>query len=333
MSGSFRPWGHLPRVLNHVKPRAWSLLGCLSTEERCLSAWRLIRAVHSLHSLTLLEIDDGANRYATAAAQLRLERRNELLANGGSAAAIQSHTLFEPYGKIVEAADQFVASASEDVVLDISSLPKRFFFPLLRRLLGAGSVRTLAVTYTEGARYGDIPLSEDAEPVTSLPLFPPRFPEPPVDALVVGLGFQPLGLAEILEGTETQAIHLLFPVSSEPANHRRVWEFLRELTDTLPVGARQAPTFVAPLDAPDVFDRLVAISDNMGRYANMAPYGPKPMSLAMALAAATADWPVYYTQPRVYRPDYTIGIREIGGVAATYVYLIRLDGRNLYTRP
>jgi len=82
---------------------------------------------------------------------------------------------------------------------------------------------------------------------------------------------------------------------------------------------------VHALDTSDAFDRICDITDN-GKYTSvLAPYGPKPISLAIALFAIETGAPVYYTQPNYYSPDYSTGIKE------TYAYWIKKDGINLYT--
>jgi hypothetical protein len=191
----------------------------------------------------------------------------------------------------------------------------------------------VVVAYTSAERYPTVPISEDVEGVSHLPLYPPRYPETPVDALVVGLGYQPLGLKQILDDVHSAPVHLLFPYARDPENQQSIWKVLLSLEEVIPERARRPPTFVSPLDTSEIFDFLVGIGDGLSRYLSLAPFGPKPMSLAMSLAAAAADWPVYYSQPRVYRPDYSIGVATIDGSPATNLYCVRLNGRDLYTVP
>jgi hypothetical protein len=50
----------------------------------------------------------------------------------------------------------------------------------------------------------------------------------------------------------------------------------------------------------------------------------------MAIFASKYDVPVYYTQPRLYYPDYSIGIEKKDGVASVNAYCIVVKGRKLY---
>jgi hypothetical protein len=56
------------------------------------------------------------------------------------------------------------------------------------------------------------------------------------------------------------------------------------------------------------------------------------MSIAMCLYANLTDSPVYYSQPKVYHPEYSIGVQVRDGEAEIYAYCIRLSGRDLYSR-
>src|SRR5207253_2277212 len=133
---------------------------------------------------------------------------------------------------------------------------KRFFFPILRWLLMSGSVQTLIVTYAEPQGYTTEPLSEDPEPLAPLPLFTGQYPLPEVQAVVVGLGFQPLGLHEILQGSERARVYPLYAYPIQATDRRRVWQLMRSVSDAVPRGRLQAVTFVSPREVSDVFDYL-----------------------------------------------------------------------------
>lgn len=62
----------------------------------------------------------------------------------------------------------------------------------------------------------------------------------------------------------------------------------------------------------------------------LAPYGPKPMSVGMAIYATMTESPVYYTQPKIYHPDYSAGISILNGRPEIYTYCLKLGGRNLF---
>jgi hypothetical protein len=257
-----------------------------------------------------------------------VERRKSFVAAGGNDEQIARFYLSDFHGRIVEAADAFASDAGRNVILDISSLPKRFFFPIIRRLFVTRSIDNLIATYAVPDHYSDEQLAEDPGPWMYLPTFLPPDPEPIEKVLIVGLGYEPLGLRQVLQGKE---FHLLFPFPSLAPGIRRNWEFVREL---IPLSRRE-PQRVYIYDVSETFDRIAAMTDSGRRYAILAPYGPKTMSLAMCLYAVsqrTTENPpaVYYTQPKVYNPDYAIGIKAVAGNPRVFAYCLRLAGRDLY---
>ena len=78
-------------------------------------------------------------------------------------------------------------------------------------------------------------------------------------------------------------------------------------------------------DVSDIFDHIKEITASGQDGAIFAPFGPKTMSLAMCLFARLTQGVVYYSQPRLYHPNYSIGIR------AVEAYCLRLNGRDYYT--
>ena len=55
------------------------------------------------------------------------------------------------------------------------------------------------------------------------------------------------------------------------------------------------------------------------------------MSLGMCLFAVRTNSEVFYTQPAVYNPKYSIGIAKKNGIADVQAFAIRLDGIEFYT--
>lgn len=334
MIDAYRPWGHLGALLPRIRPlRDWGILGCLGTEERSLGAWeQLVRVSHPY--VRFLRINDPPSRYTQAAEERLAIRTGAFIQSGAAQDWIVDCNLFSTHNEIVSIADQFAAASPEHVVLDITSLPKRFFFPFLRRFLRHPNIQTLIVTYTLPQRYTSERLSEDPFAPDTLPTFGGAgYPPKQVRNLIVGLGFQPLGLPDMLEGSGADSIYVLFPYSDTPYIIQRVWEFARGVERDVAATLRRR-VFVPPTDASEVFDYIMGMTAGGTEYSLLAPYGPKPMSLGMALAAHAADWPVQYTQPSVYHPDYSLGIRRgSDGMPLTYAYMIRTQGRNLYGLP
>jgi hypothetical protein len=146
------------------------------------------------------------------------------------------------------------------------------------------------------------------------------------DLAIIGVGFVPLGLPDLLIGQYQNAeVKLLFPHPPGPPNYQRNWEFVRKIVDSYPRLSLNDMQRVHALDMSDAFDKICQIT-NKGAYKSiLAPYGPKPVSLAMALYAIEEGSPVYYTQPSYYAADYSSGIKE------TYAYWIVKTGTRLYS--
>jgi hypothetical protein len=186
------------------------------------------------------------------------------------------------------------------------------------------------VTYSIPSGYGEI-LAEDHQTLQHLPLFgPSQFPEPTVDFAFVGVGFSPLGLPELLEPYKRDVdVQLLFPFPPGPPAFQRNWSFIGELKKRLPPNVSD-PMRIGAYDVPDVFEHICKLTDSGRKYAVFAPYGPKPVSLAMCLYAIQTAAAVYYTQPTKYNPAYSVGIKRINAEPESYAYCLRIGGRDLY---
>ena len=178
--------------------------------------------------------------------------------------------------------------------------------------------------------YGGDPLAEDSNPAT----------------LIIGVGYQPLQIIEILSHTRFGAdrVKLLFPFPSIPPGFVENWKFVSRIKkgwselrkSELPADAIiRVPTH----DASIAFDQLIAHT-NEGRALSvvLAPFGPKPISLAMCLLGIARrkegiPTEIGYTQPRIYHPDYSSGVDTRNGIPAVTAYCLRLGGRDLFSLP
>lgn len=329
----FRPWGLLPWLFEKLPDSDWSFFGCLSTEDRSLAAWSTIRAQKPIAGNTLLiQINDPeSSRYRTLSEIKLKERLEEFERLGGSLKDIENHQLFEPTQLIVNGVTTFINHCTGNVVLDISSFPKRFFFPIIRLMLQTKAISSLIVTYTVPERYSTDSLSEDPEPWRSLPLFAPPYPEPDPTVFVIAMGFETLGLPSFVgDAYHNLAVKMLFPFPPGPPNFQRTWEFVRNVENNLAHKGVE-PIRVDARDISDAFDLICSVTDHGKQYAIFAPYGPKPISLAIAIYATLKMSPVYYTQPRVYNPYYCSGIAKIDSIPEIYAYCLRLSGQDYYS--
>ena len=325
-----RPWGPAPWLFRNL-PRRWSLLGCLSSEERCLGILEFLQSRAALQDSQLLEILPVSTSRFHSLSMARLAERRTALAQTGILTSIKTMDLFSPDQDIVQTVDDFVASSAPHVVLDISAMPKRFFFPILKRLLKATRLETIVVTYTVPETYGQGDLAEDHQPFTHLPLYgPSSFPQPRPEIVIVSAGFMKLGLGELLEPYKTVAIRTIVPFPPGPPSYFRNLDFVRDIEKALPKGV-PGPIRVEAYDCVDAFEHIAQLCDQGRRRCILAPYGPKPISLAMALYASLSQDVVLYTQPTAYEPFYSNGIGTIAGQINAHAYLLRSRGQNLYS--
>jgi len=190
------------------------------------------------------------------------------------------------------------------------------------------------VTYTIPEKYFDGNLAEEPTPWAHLPMFQRMssgpFDKKPTNA-IIGVGFLPFGLAELLKGDYDNAqVNLIFPFPPGPPNYQRNWEFVRNIETSYPLRNDSQIIRVDALDTSGCYRHLSTLTDEGNIQSIFAPYGPKPHSLAMCIFASQHDCDVYYTQPRVYHPDYCSGIKQASNLPETYAYCIKLTGQSLY---
>lgn len=335
----YRPWGKLPWVLDRLSQKEWQFLGTLGTEERSLGAFRALQNLNVLTEYGFIRVDDPVfARTAGIAADTdgRLtERTAEFLALGGSEQRIQPFELL-CYERLILDHGIDLASRWENVILDASSMPKRFMFPILSILHGTPSVQNIVVTYTVPSSYSH-PLAEDFEEAQPLPMCDPPFREPSGPIVVASVGYQLLRLPELIASTNAppQSIKLLLPYPSPPPGNRRNWEIVQQLSNDIALDDN-AIVRVGNYDVSEAFDRISALTSYGSAYSVLAPFGPKAFSIAMCLyatckAAQGQPVPVYYTQPKVYHAYYSFGVSESRGEKQILSYVVRANGRDLYT--
>jgi hypothetical protein len=332
----YRPWGPLEWLLPRLSAPEWSLLGVHGTEERCAGTYEVLAPI-GLRATNFLRILDPAPTPKEQFEEAFALRRATLMELGATAPAFIDVPLLADIDTMFDTLQVFLSAAGPHVVLDITSMPKWWFFPLIRMIMARREVEDLVVTYTSAVDYA-AQLSSDPAPLAPLP----TFSEPPDrarhDELIVGIGFAPLSLRE-LYATSAGKIRYMFPFPPGPPNFFRNWEFLRILENEVENRAMEEGDrwHVHMYDCPSIFDTLKAWTANGTKTSALAPFGPKTLSLAMcvfALAAGRARLHpvhVFYTQPRRYEVAYTRGIkRSEDGRPDIKAYCLRLGGRDVY---
>lgn len=334
--GSYRPWGMLSWLLNRITTRKWSLLGSLATGDRSLATWRYLNQNDLLDHLELLQIEDLPSPFWGDESSNRItERRDEFGREGGDLTSISNYHILEPSEIIHDIANRFIGNSKDNIIIDISSLPKRYFFPLIKVVLDKSSSNNILVCYTRPQNHDrQKPLAIDPQPWINFPHFPQPYPEPQSKRLIVGLGYEPLGLPQLIKGEEFRGtdIRLMFPFPASPEGYLRNWDFVRNLDSDVGPYLHQ-PIRVDAYDVSSIYDNIKSMTDNGSEYAVFAPYGTKTMSLAMCLyAIANPDMSsVFYTQPKSYNPKYSTGIKTLKGLPAIFAYFVRLNGNNIYS--
>ncbi|MCY3689898.1 MAG: hypothetical protein OXG90_13105 [Gammaproteobacteria bacterium] len=336
----FRAWGLLGNVIQAADVGRWAFLGCVSMEYRSVVALLQSREAVEISDLLMFSIADSSeSRFFTESMELTRAHRDLLLEKGVPRTAFREHELLEPFGDIQSAIDEFLDNCvGQNLMFDISSMPKKLFFFVVKRAMQRRcQFENIIAVYSEPERYSNESLAENPQQWSTLPGFdgPRRLPEPEKRRIVIAMGFEPLGLPDLVVQGEFAdvKIHLLFPFPTPPDRIRKNWEFARDLFPE-PTSSIQF-RHVDGWNVPDVFDLLGTIGQAGQTQLTLAPYGPKPMSLAMALYAGSHDngsnaTAVYYTQPTAYNPRYSTGVRTIGGQAGIHCYAIKRLGQFLY---
>jgi hypothetical protein len=332
----FRPWGPIDWLLPRMKKDSWLLIGCNSVEERSLATLRYAKGL--VESGRFFCIHDPDPVDTSSFDQLTNRHREELIASGLASEDIPSLPLLCELDVIKAQVDECLSRNISNVIVDISATPKRWFFALIQFLLDDPRAQTVVVTYASPDRYGPV-LAENPEPIRVLPGYFETNGMTQHDVLAVGIGFEPLGLTSLFNQLRPDRIRLLFPFPPGPPGFQRNWAFVKSIDDmTKERGNKSLDRIQLHMhDCPQIFDALRSMTENATLTSALAPYGPKPMSLAMCLfALAVKDAgktrvPVYYAQPKRYMPDYSSGIRiQHDGQMDIQAYCVKLNSEKLY---
>ena len=333
----WRPWGHIDWLLKRLGDSQWSLLGCCGSEDRSIALPDHLGRCR-LHDARIIAIRDSEPLdREVLESRLRL-RRERLKERGFRANEIQGADLLADLDEKMNPVNRLIQSGSTRLIIDITSLPKGWFFPILQSVLRRSEFQDLIVTYTSAATYSD-ELSENLAPPRVIPGFFAEDGRSYHDSLIIGIGFEPLGLIPLLKNQTWTNIKLIFPFPPGPPGHRRNWMFVKQIEDLTQEQRIEAPdrVHINMYDCPQIFDALCQMTNDGNSTSAIAPYGPKTVSLAMclfALGVAEAGRrrvPVYYAQPQRYALDYTNGVRMRKGSPDITGYCLRLSGRDLYT--
>jgi len=283
-------------------------------------------------AIDLLEIHDPPDAFPNYSVRSRekIEANRQLLRDAQVPFRSKvTQLLIEEDALLELLTDSALLRQADTVVLDISSLPKRYFCFLLKRMVLFEPFTNIIVTYTQPAPggYTSDHLAEDPMTCDHLPGFAAPLP-PKGSTLAVALGFEVLSLRSLLEiyrdKTKETRIILSFPADVQTT--RREWNTLAEMTsgDSADVEPKNLEV-IATWDSEAVYNALLRWNEDTDGL-TLAPFGAKPHSLAMTLFAMKHDCGLYYTQPKSYHPDYS------RGVGSTWAYVVKWSGVPCFDR-
>jgi hypothetical protein len=326
------PWGLLERVAEKFLVSEFSVLGCLSFESRCTAlpvfARHSSRFSSSIALIRISDPPDGFPDYRPELARRTQENRDRLRARGVEHTVLDSE-LQATEDELLDLVGEVKTSLVSDTwVLDITSLPKRFFCFFLKRLLRDPAIKNLVVTYTRAGDGGYTGEHLAADPMSCdhLPGFSAKIVEKP-ELLVISVGFELLNLTSLLEiYRDHQTPKIIFSFPPNGSMFRREWRTVYQMvagrSDNI---SRDDTEIVATWDAEYVFRVLEKWNKDAEGLA-LGPFGAKPHSLAMALFAVKNDAALYYSQPKSYHPDYSLGESD------TWAYVLKWSGVCCYDR-
>jgi len=329
----FRPWGELVWSLGLSIVDKWSFVGCLGTEERSISALRFFHDQGLLNEHRMVHIIDSDPLDVDVERSLIDEKTKACSGAGINLSPIEAD-LQAPLNAWV---DELTSIPDKSVVLDISSMPKRFFFNCIKRFIHNDDIENLLLIYTKPQTYYTGGLSSNSDPWNNISGFSTDDPENAKKArkqLIVSVGFMTEGLRAHLRGDEELHVDLILPFPASPwSSVHRSLIAAQEIEEGLQMSSnvgtsRHRITYhrEAALDMSSAMSLLLRITENGTRHAALAPLGPKPLAAAICLLACQADlFPVYYAQPKSYQPNYSVGADK------TYAYWVKHNGSNLYS--
>jgi hypothetical protein len=281
------------------------------------------------------DVSDHPSPYIEFTDQEYSKRESEYFKNGGQNPL--EFALFESDEKASESLGKFLEETSGDVIIDISTMPKRWFFPIIKDCIENQAVKNLLVTYTIAKFYSKIQ-GEDPMAWKYFPSFGQLPERDEIDKIfIISAGYQPLSLLQWISNHESQNIYILFPFPASISGYTRVWDFVRTVeSDCSPEKNNNFKiNYVSGFDLPIIYDTISKIIElEKGKEPILIPYGPKPVSLAFSILSSLQQFPVGYTQPMYYNPYYSRGFEEtVNKVPKTISYLIKGNGRMLYSPP
>lgn len=326
-----------------LRPAPWAFLCCASFEPRWDAFARRIGKLGGQPDSSLaLQPVNATSRWSVECAQKQAENWAKSAVRSRWGALEQPTELPSPLAwrdavSIVSTLRR--ATTAEVLVVDITTMPRSTFFPVIKAALSSAEFQTVVAVYSEPGVYHSGNLASEPTNVSILSGF---------DQLTMAagtarqdaawipiLGFGPQFLTTVYESVMDtfEIASRVYPVLGFPAFEPRFFERAlsdsgRAVLDLLKRSDTYGDQFVYsaatdPFDTATALARVVESSPDGLAWLG-TPTGPKPMALGMLLAALAHPITVLIAPPRTYHPAYSSGSRR------THAYLLRRDGRPAY---
>ncbi|WP_138436733.1 hypothetical protein [Marinobacter shengliensis] len=320
-----RPWGELDWLMQQFGHQQWTAILSSSFEIRCTASSIYTLKKFNFADYHLINITPHNHEYTEECT--RLIKKNVKIIKDG--VPITSELQLDADQDLVKLNNfiQELEKNSASILIDISTMPKRVFMFLTKRLLSFKEIKDIVVCYAKADSYKEGRLTEDAQPVSALPGFSRIDDTTSSSSVIVGVGYMSYDIGSLLEDSRNGSLKILFPFPPGSPSYRRNWGLLKQLLPTIP--PKTEIRRIHAMDLFAVYDWILDVSGDSENSIDMLPLGPKPHSLAMGLAHSRLGEKseVLYSQPKIYRPDYSSGIKKnkLGAPDITAYCLTRIS--------
>lgn len=326
-----KPWGSIGWILDKIGVKKWHLISSSSFEDRCLGLPKWLEKKDLLpSSASIFQIENPPSDFWREGEPRVLQNLTTMQALLKKCPLHISKVALNDNLTSRFDAELLAGAQTGAVMLDITTLPKRYFLFALKRLMNSADVKDLVVTYCRAEKYPELALCKNALPPSYLPGYA-RVEESDRKArLVVGVGYVALSVEDILERAKHRRLDYVFPFPPASPAFRRNWTLLARL---IPIEFPRTTQVhrIDGMDAFEVYERTLAWGADTNL--DMLPLGPKPHALGMAMSCLKLGGfaELIYAQPQAYSPDYSTGIAtDSDGAPEIYAYCLKKDGKWLF---
>ncbi|GGC76711.1 hypothetical protein [Vreelandella lutescens] len=332
------PWGKFDWMFDKLDKRNWLVISSNSFEERCLALPLKLKERKLVDKVLCIDLTSPNAKFKDEISDAKSKNKNIYQHNfKGKIDFFEEDLLVSPsYWN--DFSNEIINSNCDSIVIDITALPKRVFFFLIKKMVREKAIKNLVACYTRAGSYKEGKLTEDAEPPAALPGFAKTSTDYKESLVVVSVGYMSFNLNDYLEQGSVKDVKYMFPFPPGSPSFRRNWNLLHKISLTS-VGETKANN-IRRVHAMDMFaalDWLKEIRKNevseKSFNMDMIPLGPKTHALAMALNYLDYEdhSEVVYSQPRLYHPEYSKGVMlDADNIPEIYSYCLKVRGIKMF---